>query len=743
MKLKAELEAALQIAMGEASRRQHEYAGLEHLLFALCHDPDTVEVLAHCGADLEQLKEQLDTYLDELEPGKPKGGLLETEPTLGFQRVVQRAVFHVQHSGKEEVAGPNVLVAMFSEPDSPAVSFLEEMGVSRLAVVSYISHGGGQSESLVPTGDPTEGEAGSAPKKDPLEAYCTHLNALAAAGKIDPLIGRQLEVDRIVHVLARRRKNNPILVGDSGVGKTAIVEGLARKIEGGEVPDALAGAQIYALDMGAALAGTKYRGDFEARIKAVLGALKEHENAILFIDEIHTVIGAGSASGSAMDASNLLKPVLQSGDLRCIGSTTYEEYRGHFEKDRALSRRFQKIEVKEPSEDEALQILEGLEDRYAEFHGITYGEATLEQAVKLAKRFLKDRHLPDSAIDVIDEAGAAVKLDPELEAVSVAEVEKIVASMAQVPTKSVGKSERAQLANLAADLKTRVFGQDEAIDRLVAAIKLSRAGLRDPEKPVGSFLFTGPTGVGKTEVARQIARTLGLELIRFDMSEYMESHTVSRLIGAPPGYVGFDQGGLLTESVNKNPHAVVLLDEIEKAHPDIFNVLLQVMDHGTLTDNNGRKADFRHVILIMTSNVGARELDRNVVGFGDRSTEGEDDRAFKRFFSPEFRNRLDARLRFGALSPEVMGLIVDKFVTELELQLEERKVAVALTDAARTYLAEAGYDPKMGARPLARVIEDEVKTPLGDEILFGRLTKGGKVTIDLKDGEIVLLLDGQ
>ncbi len=751
MKLKPELEVAIRLALEEAASRGHEFAGVEHLLFALCHDPETRETIRHSGGDVEKLKAKLEAFLDEELDRLPPGRTVEPAPTLGFQRVIQRAALHCQSSGKESVSGPNVLVAIFAESESYAVSFLNELGVTRLDVVSYISHGVSKAGggAIIPAPrrarkaeadeghgfESREGEVeGAEIIGDPLEAFCTNLNALAEEGRIDPLIGRDAEVERLIHVLARRRKNNPLLVGEPGVGKTAIVEGLARRIVLGEVPPALEGTTIYALDMGTLLAGTRYRGDFENRMKAVIKRLEDDEKAILFIDEIHTVIGAGSASGSAMDASNLLKPALNSGRLRTIGSTTYKEFRSYFEKDAALARRFQKIEIKEPSEEDTVKILEGLKSRFEAFHGVTYTHTALEEAVKVAHRYLHDRRLPDSAIDLIDEAGAAIKLRADRTQVGVREIEQVVAKMAQIPPKRVEKSDRERLASLESDLKKKVFGQDEAIERLVAAIKLSRAGLRPPEKPIGSFLFTGPTGVGKTEVAKQIAETLGIEFIRFDMSEYMERHTVSRLIGAPPGYVGFDQGGLLTEAVNRTPHAVVLLDEIEKAHPDVFNVLLQVMDHGTLTDNNGRKADFRHVILIMTSNVGARELARSRIGFGDDVNVGADDKAFENAFSPEFRNRLDARVRFNPLDPRVMGKIVDKFIAELEGQLAERKVRIELTEPARRWLAEKGYDPKMGARPLARVIEEHVKTPLGEEILFGKLTRGGRVRV-LLNGE--------
>ena len=749
MKLKPELEVVIHVAMSEAGRRRHELAGLEHLLFALCHDSETVDVLRHSGADVESLKDKLDAYLEEgLEPIDES---VEPSPTLAFQRVIQRAVFHCRSAGKEVVGGPNVLVAIFSEPECHAVSFLAQQGVTRLDVVTYLSHGVSKEQeggAMLPadeldesSGEPAEAGASpggaTGPSKDPLSAFCLNLNEQAAAGLIDPLIGRAPEIERAVRILARRRKNNPLFVGDSGVGKTAIVEGLALRVVEEKVPESLRDVTIYNLDMGLVLAGTRYRGDFENRFKAVLKALGQKAGAILFIDEIHTVIGAGSASGSSMDASNLLKPALATGKLRCIGSTTWQEYQSHFEKDRALSRRFQKIELDEPSVEDTIKILEGLKSRYEEFHGVTYTHTALDAAARLSDRYLQERKLPDKAIDLMDEAGAFIKLNPDRKQVGPREIEAALSAMAQIPPKRVSRSDKERLATLEDELKTRVFGQEEAIGRLVAAIKLSRAGLREPEKPIGSFLFTGPTGVGKTEVARQVSQTLGIGFHRFDMSEYMERHTVSRLIGAPPGYVGFEQAGLLTDAVSKTPHCVVLMDEVEKAHPDVFNILLQVMDHGTLTDHNGKKADFRHSILIMTSNVGARDLASRKVGFGDRTSIGEDDAAFRRTFSPEFRNRLDARIPFNPLDLEIMAKIVDKLLFELEAQLADRKITIALTDQARDYLAEKGFDPAMGARPLARVIQEEVKTPLGDEILFGPLEKGGRVEVGLEDGRIV------
>ena len=743
VKLKAEMEIALQVALSEAARLRHEFAGLEHLLYALCHDPETLETLQHSGADVPELKSQLEAHLNEGIEGLPEGAAIMAGPTLGIQRVIQRAAFHCQNSGSEEVAGPNVLVAMYAEPDSLAVSLLENMDVTRLDVVAYISH---QVSRLEDENDEYEGETespeeGSQPpgksrkKANPLKEFCTNLTQMAIEGGIDPLVGRSKELERATHILARRRKNNPILVGESGVGKTAIVEGIALMVAEKRVPPHLENAQIYALDMGTLLAGTRFRGDFENRMKDLLKAIQREENAILFLDEIHMLIGAGASSGSPMDASNLIKPALTRGKLRCIGTTTYEEFRNYFEKDRALARRFQKIDVLEPSAAETVQILEGLRTQYEEFHGIRFTSAGLKTAAELAHRHLHDRKLPDKAIDLIDEAAAAAKLKG-LKRVGAADIERVVASIAQIPPKRVSRNDKTRLAGLEGDLKAKVFGQDAAIEQLANSIKLSRAGLRDPQKPIGAFLFTGPTGVGKTEAARQLSETMGIELIRMDMSEYMERHTVSRLIGAPPGYVGFDQGGLLTEAVNRTPHAVLLLDEIEKAHPDVFNLLLQVMDHGTLTDNNGKKTDFRHVILIMTSNIGARDLQRRKPGFAEEHTRGDDGRAYRNFFSPEFRNRLDARIPFSELKPEVMGQIVDKLITELVTQLSEKKIKIILTPAARNYLAEKGFDPQNGARPLARVIQDEIKSELSDEILFGQLQKGGGVTIGVKKGSL-------
>ncbi len=745
MRISPEVEIAFSLATREAARRRHEYVTIEHLLYALLFDQETLEVLRHSGANTKNLKKRLEQFLDTEIEALPEEED-ESSPTLslGFQRVVGRAAMHVQSSGKQELKGANVVVAMFSEKDCPAVSLLDDEGVGRLDVVAYIAHG---TSKIGQDPAPREGEdgedgdpgAGAQPAKDPLEAYTTDLNAEAAAGRIDPLVGRETEVARTIQVLARRRKNNPLLIGDAGVGKTAIVEGLAQKIHLGEVPKALRDAKVYSLDMGALLAGTRYRGDFENRLKAVLKALEERPGSVLFIDEIHTIIGAGAASGGTMDASNLLKPALASGRLRCIGATTFQEYRGHMERDSALARRFARIEIGEPSVVDTIAILKGLQKRYEEFHAVAYSPESLEAAAKLSARYLPDRKLPDKAIDLVDEAGAAAKLaHGDGYTVTVEDVEAVVAKMAQIPPRQVSTNDKEQLRDLDARLEGAIFGQKEAVQKLASAIKLARAGLRAPEKPIGSFLFTGPTGVGKTELAKQLAKVLGIAFLRFDMSEYQERHTVSRLIGAPPGYVGFDRGGLLTEAIAKSPHAVLLLDEIEKAHPDVFQVLLQVMDHGTLTDNNGKKADFRHVALIMTSNVGARDLAQARVGFGERGNAGDDDKAFKNTFSPEFRNRLDARIMFKALDKSVMGRIVDKFVRELEAMLADRAVTLSLTDAARSHLADKGFDPANGARPLARVIETELKQKLGDEILFGALEHGGEVRVDVEAGELRL-----
>ena len=740
MKVSAEVEIACSLAVREAERRRHDLTTVEHLLYALMHDQETARVVQKAGGDVERIKQALERiFEDEMQP-VPGARSIVPSPSRGFQRVLQRAAYHVESSGKQELKGPNVLIAIFAEVDSPAVQALTDAGLTRYDVVNYVSHGisKGDEDELEPAGDGPDGDDEQAQTvKDPLSKFAVNLNERAKAGEIEPLVGREKELRRAIQVLARRRKNNPLFVGDAGVGKTAIVEGLAARVVEGEVPEPLQSAVIYALDMGALLAGTKFRGDFENRVKAVLKQLEDLPGAVLFVDEMHTVIGAGAASGGTMDAANMLKPALASGKLRCIGATTFEEYRSHLERDRALARRFQKIEVLEPSLEETVLILKGLLPRYAEFHQVTYTDEAVEAAAKLAQRHLHDRKMPDKAIDLIDEAGADAKLEqgPGAE-VGVDRIEQVVARMAQIPPRQVSTSDKSALRNLESDLKQVVFGQDRAIQELATAIKLSRAGLRPPEKPIGSYLFTGPTGVGKTEVARQLAKTMGIELLRFDMSEYMERHTVSRLIGAPPGYVGYDKGGLLTEAIAKTPHAVLLLDEIEKAHPDVFNVLLQIMDHGTLTDNNGKKTDFRHVVMIMTSNVGAADLARTLVGFGNRDSKGRDEVAFKNTFSPEFRNRLDARIAFDPLSPDVMERVVDKFVRELGEQLSERNVTIELSAAARTYLAEKGYDPRMGARPLGRLIQDEIKRPLGDELLFGQLEHGGHVVVDHRDGAI-------
>ncbi len=741
MNLSQDLEVAINVAANVAAGRRHEYFGLEHLLYALTHDDDTADMIKQCGGDPERLKTKLDRHLESEVEAAPAHVDAAPRPTIALQRVMARAAHHVSSTGKEEVEGKNVLVAMYAEPDSFAVHYLQEQGVGRLDLVTYISHGVTRAGALQPSPASDADDPEGAQVEDPLEAFTVDLSVMAAEGEIDPLIGRLEEVKRSLNILARRRKNNPIFVGDSGVGKTAIVEGLALKIHEGDVPDLLADTVIYSLDLGALLAGTRYRGDFEARMKAVLNALDERPGAVLFIDEMHTVIGAGAASGGALDASNLLKPALASGKLRCIGSTTYQDYRGHIERDRALMRRFQKIDVGEPSVGETEKILHGLRERYEEHHRVTYTKGAIKAAASLSARYLHDRRLPDKAIDLIDEAGAAARLaGRDGGRIMAREVERVLARAAQIPEQQVSQDDQARLRNLEQDLRRRVFGQDEAVKQVAAAIKRSRAGLTSRERPVGSFLFTGPTGVGKTELARQLAEVLGLELIRFDMSEYMERHTVSRLIGAPPGYVGFDQGGLLTDQIRKTPHAVLLLDEVEKAHPDVFNLLLQVMDHGALTDNNGQQADFRHVVLLMTSNVGARELERRRVGFGG----GEDDEPpagadadYKRLFAPEFRNRLDARVSFSPLGQEVMLLIVDKLVAELQTQLEDRKVRIRLTEAARDHLAREGHDPKFGARPLERVIQQTIRQRLSDELLFGALTGGGEVEVDLgEDGEL-------
>ena len=738
------LEETLHRALAHAHERRHEFATLEHLLLALTEDENSIAVLRACGVDIEALQGAVTAFIDEemahlaVAPENSRA-----QPTAGFQRVVQRAVHHVQMSGREEATGANVLVAMFSERESHAVYFMQQQKMTRLDAVSYISHGvakaPGMSETRRPAGAEEDGEEPAVEREGAaLEAYCVDLNRKARDGRIDPLIGREPEVERTVQILCRRTKNNPLFVGDPGVGKTAIAEGLAKRIVDEEVPEVLNGATIFALDMGTLLAGTRYRGDFEERVKAVLADIERHDGAILFIDEIHTVIGAGATSGGAMDASNLLKPALQSGALRCIGSTTYKEYRNYFEKDRALVRRFQKIDVEEPSIDDAVKILEGLKTCYESYHRVEYTGKALRSAVELSARYIGDRKLPDKAIDVIDEVGAAQALlaeDARKNIIEEDEIERIVAKIARIPPKSVSRDDKEMLASLTANLKTVVFGQDSAIGALANAIKLSRAGLREPEKPIGSYLFSGPTGVGKTEAARQLALVMGVELIRFDMSEYMERHTVSRLIGAPPGYVGFDQGGLLTDAIDQHPHAVLLLDEIEKAHPDLFNILLQVMDHGKLTDHNGKTVSFRNAILIMTTNAGAAELAKPAIGFGREARIGDDKEAIERMFSPEFRNRLDATIGFSNLPPEVVHRVVDKFVAQLEGQLADRNVTIELTDAARAWLAEKGYDKLYGARPLARVIQEHVKKPLADALLFGELTNGGHVKVRIRDGK--------
>jgi len=733
--LSKELEFSINLAFKEARAKRHEFLTVEHLLLALLDNPSAAEVLRACAADLDRLKGDLAGFLAENTPVLDQDDTRETQPTLGFQRVLQRAVLHVQSSGKKEVTGANVLVAIFGEQESHAVFLLKQQDISRLDVVNYISHG----ISKVPdepqessSGPEAEEEAGDSGSKQPLELYATHLNQRAEQGRIDPLIGRKLELERTIQILCRRRKNNPLLVGEAGVGKTAIAEGLAKKIVDGEVPDVLKDATIYALDLGALVAGTKYRGDFEKRLKSLLAQLRREHKAVLFIDEIHTIIGAGAASGGVMDASNLIKPMLANGDLKCIGSTTYHEFRGIFEKDRALARRFQKIDVPEPSVEETIEILKGLRSRFEDHHKVKYSVRALRCAAELSARYLNDRHLPDKAIDVIDEAGASQRLQPpskRKKTIGVNDIESIIAKMARIPPKTVSASDKDVLKNLERDLKMVVFGQDEPIDTLANAIKLARAGLGNDQRPIGCFLFSGPTGVGKTEVTRQLASVMGIELIRFDMSEYMERHTVSRLIGAPPGYVGFDQGGLLTDAIIKHPHAVLLLDEIEKAHPDVFNLLLQVMDHGTLTDNNGRKADFRSVILVMTSNAGASELDRTSIGFTAQDNSSDGLEAIRKVFSPEFRNRLDAIIQFKALMPDTIQSVVDKFIIELEAQLLPKRVTVDVDDEARLWLAERGYDPKMGARPMARVIQDAIKRPLAEELLFGRLVNGGHVLV--------------
>lgn len=743
--LSKELEVTLNNAFVQAREKRHEFMTVEHLLLALLDNSEAANVLLACGASLETLKQDLLEFLHETTPLIPEyDSERETQPTLGFQRVLQRAVFHVQSSGKNEVGGANVLVAIFSEQESQAIYFLGKQDVSRIDVVNYLSHGVAKNASEDMDADEAEVsdatiEGAEGERQNPLDAYATNLNQAAEEGRIDPLIGREKEIERTMQILSRRRKNNPLLVGDPGVGKTAVAEGLAKLIVEEQVPDIIKGSVIYALDLGALLAGTKYRGDFEKRLKALLAELKKDKKAILFIDEIHTIIGAGATSGGVMDASNLLKPMLASGEMKCIGSTTFQEYRGIFEKDRALARRFQKVDVLEPSVEETYQILKGLKAGFESHHEVKYRDKALKTAAELAGKYINDRQLPDKAIDVIDEVGAFQRLQTpskRKKVIGVHDVEEVIAKMARIPARTVNSSDKDLLENLERNLKMVVFGQDNAIHKLAQTIKLSRAGLGTPDKPVGSFMFSGPTGVGKTELCKQLAQSMGVELLRFDMSEYMERHTVSRLIGAPPGYVGFDQGGLLTEAVNKNPHSVLLLDEIEKAHPEVFNLLLQVMDHGTLTDNNGRKADFRNVIIIMTTNAGAEKLSRNSIGFSvqDHSTDGKEE--LKKIFSPEFRNRLDAVVQFSALSEDVILTVVDKMLEELQVQLDEKQVYLDINDETRHWLAKKGYDEQMGARPMARLIQDKIKAPMADQILFGELVSGGTVRISVKDDDL-------
>ena len=740
-----ELEVSLHMAFVEARQQRHEFITVEHLLLALLDNPSAAEVLRACSANIDDLRKSLTHFIKDNTPQVAGTDDVDTQPTLGFQRVIQRAIMHVQSTGngKKEVTGANVLVAIFGEKDSHAVYYLHQQGVTRLDVVNFIAHGIKKSDPPEPAkaneAPASEGEEGTAEKNEkasPLEQFTQNLNQLAKDGKIDPLIGREYEVERVIQILCRRRKNNPLLVGEAGVGKTAIAEGLAWRITQKDVPEILAESQVYSLDMGALLAGTKYRGDFEQRLKGVLKSLKDKPNAILFIDEIHTLIGAGAASGGTLDASNLLKPALSSGHLKCIGATTFQEYRGIFEKDAALSRRFQKVDVVEPSIAETIEILKGLKSRFEEHHGVKYGVAALQAAAELSAKYINDRHLPDKAIDVIDEAGAAQRILPvskRKKTITKTEVEEIVAKIARIPPANVSNDDRGKLQTLERDLKSVVFGQDKALEVLASAVKMARSGLGRADKPIGSFLFSGPTGVGKTEAAKQLAYIMGIELMRFDMSEYMERHAVSRLIGAPPGYVGFDQGGLLTEAVTKKPHAVLLLDEIEKAHPDIFNVLLQVMDHGTLTDNNGRKADFRNIIIIMTTNAGAETMNKATIGFTNPRAAGDEMADIKRLFTPEFRNRLDAMVSFKALDETIILRVVDKFLLQLETQLAEKKVDVTFTDKLRKHLAKSGFDPLMGARPMQRLIQDTIRRALADELLFGRLTDGGRLTVDIED----------
>ena len=746
--LSKELEVTLNLAFKEAREKRHEFMTVEHLLLALLDNPTAAKVLRACGADISQLRRQLSEFIQESSPLLPDDEDRDTQPTLGFQRVLQRAVFHVQSSGKKEVTGANVLVAIFGERESQAVYLLNQQNIARLDVVNCISHGISKVSDEEPSDDSsastdTETEQADA-GKNPLEAYTTNLNEQAQAGKIDPLIGRLHEVERTIQILCRRRKNNPLFVGEAGVGKTAIAEGLAKKIVDKNIPEVLEDATIYSLDLGALLAGTKYRGDFEKRLKNVLAQLDKEPGAVLFIDEIHTIIGAGAASGGVMDASNLIKPVLASGDLKCIGSTTYQEYRGIFEKDRALSRRFQKIDVTEPSVEETIKILQGLKSRFEEHHDVKYTNQALRSATELTQRYINDRHLPDKAIDIIDEAGAKQRLvapSRRKKTIGVGDIEEIVAKIARVPPKAVSSSDRDSLQKLERNLKMVVFGQDQAIDSLAAAIKMSRSGLANTEKPIGSFLFAGPTGVGKTEVTRQLAQVMGIELVRIDMSEYMERHTVSRLIGAPPGYIGYDTGGLLTEAITKQPHAVLLLDEMEKAHPDVFNILLQVMDHGTLTDTNGRKTDFRNVIIVMTTNAGADRISRSSIGFSTQDHSSDAMEEIKRIFSPEFRNRLDGIIQFNPLDPETIGHVVDKFLAELESQLDTKKVTMDVDAEAKVWLAEHGHDPIMGARPMARLIQEEIKKPLAEKLLFGDLQGGGHIFITVRDGALIVESD--
>jgi ATP-dependent Clp protease ATP-binding subunit ClpA len=753
-----ELEVSLHMAFVEARQQRHEFITVEHLLLALLDNPSAAEVLRACAANIDDLRRNLGGFIKENTPVVPGNDDIDTQPTLGFQRVIQRAIMHVQSTsnGKKEVTGANVLVAIFGEKDSHAVYYLHQQGITRLDVVNYISHGitkapppkeAAGEEAKSSEAEEQTASAQSAGQPSALEQFTNNLNAAAKEGRIDPLIGRDHEVERVIQVLCRRRKNNPLLVGEAGVGKTAIAEGLAFRITQGEVPEILSDATVFALDMGALLAGTKYRGDFEQRLKLVLKQLKAVRHSVLFIDEIHTLIGAGSASGGTLDASNLLKPALSSGQLKCIGATTFTEYRGIFEKDHALSRRFQKIDVVEPSVEQTIQILRGLKSRFEEHHSVKYSSAALSAAAELSAKYINDRHLPDKAIDVIDEAGAAQRILPKSKqkrTIGKFEIEDIVAKIARIPPASVSSDDRSKLQHLQRDLTNTVFGQEAAIEALAAAIKMARSGLGKPEKPIGSFLFSGPTGVGKTEVARQLAFIMGIELIRFDMSEYMERHAVSRLIGAPPGYVGFDQGGLLTEAITKKPHSVLLLDEIEKAHPDVFNILLQVMDHGTLTDNNGRKADFRNVIIVMTTNAGAADLQKRSIGFSNLSAPGDEMAEIKRLFTPEFRNRLDATISFKPLDEQIILRVVDKFLMQLEEQLHEKKVEAVFSDALRAFLAKKGFDPLMGARPMQRLIQDTIRRALADELLFGMLVHGGKVTVDLDEkSEVRLEIAGQ